>query len=153
MRPLARRAAVLAIVLGGGSWLWLRLPEVQGPAAPLADSGPAARSEDAAAAAFRDRADGRVIQVQGEVTRTLADDRDGSRHQRFIIRSITGVSLLVAHNIDLAPRLEGLARGDSVRLQGEYVWNDQGGLMHWTHHDPGGNHKDGYIEWRGRRYQ
>jgi hypothetical protein len=152
MRSL-RRLAVLALVLGGSSWLWLRQPGVEAPPASLAREGAPTPGEDAAETAFRDRADGRVIQVQGEITRTLADDRDGSRHQRFIMRTVSGISLLVAHNIDIAPRLDGLARGDALNLQGEYVWNDQGGLMHWTHHDPGGNHRGGYIEWRGRRYQ
>lgn len=83
----------------------------------------------------------------------MADDRDGSPHQRFIIRTEGGISLLIAHNIDLAPRLDGLARGERVEVLGEYVWNDKGGLMHWTHRDPGGRHPAGYIEWRGRRYQ
>jgi hypothetical protein len=161
MRPLARRAAVFAIIVGGSAWFWLREAPYEGSAeSPGATSAaaptglaPSASSVDAAAEAFRDRADGRVIEVRGEVTRTLADDRDGSRHQRFLIRSSSGVSLLIAHNIDLAPRLEGLASGESVTVRGEYVWNDKGGLMHWTHHDPHDRHQPGYIEWRGRRYQ
>ena len=52
-----------------------------------------------------------------------------------------------------APRLDGLAVGDRVRVSGEYEWNAQGGLLHWTHHDPAGRHQAGYIEWKGRRYQ
>jgi hypothetical protein len=94
-----------------------------------------------------------MLRVDGRVALTLADDRDGSRHQRFIIETNGGQTLLVAHNIDLAPRLDGLKAGDSVALYGEYEWNDQGGIMHWTHHDPAGRHEAGYIEWRGRKYQ
>lgn len=88
----------------------------------------------------------------GTVTRLLADDNDGSRHQRFIVALASGQTLLVAHNIDIAPRLDGLAVGDSVGFTGEYVYSDQGGTIHWTHHDPSGSHAAGWLAWRGRRY-
>jgi Protein of unknown function (DUF3465) len=110
-------------------------------------------SADQAAKAFADQADGRLITVQGTVDRLLPDDRDGSPHQRFVVRTASGQTLMVAHNIDLAPRLDGLRTGDTVTLYGEYVWNNHGGLMHWTHRDPSGRHAAGYIEWQGRRYQ
>jgi hypothetical protein len=108
---------------------------------------------DSARTAFESQWRGRVIDVNGVVERILADDRDGSPHQRFIFRSKDGVSLLIAHNLELAPRLEGLAAGDTLALRGEYEWNPQGGVLHWTHDDPQGRHEPGYIEWRGRRYQ
>jgi hypothetical protein len=103
--------------------------------------------------AFSERDNGRMILVTAQVERTLSDDRDGSRHQRFILRLPSGQTLLVAHNIDLAPRLEGLARGESLTLLGQYEWNDRGGLVHWTHRDPQGMHPGGYIERQGRRYE
>jgi hypothetical protein len=61
--------------------------------------------------------------------------------------------LLVTHNIDLAPRLDGLQKGERLVLRGEYEWNPEGGVLHWTHRDPGGTHPAGYIERDGRRYQ
>jgi len=103
--------------------------------------------------AFEHHRSGQQITVQGAVVRTLADDRDGSRHQRFIIRADSGATMLVAHNIDLAPRLDGLKTGDRLTLVGEYEWNARGGLLHWTHHDPSQRHRAGYIDWKGRRYQ
>lgn len=112
-----------------------------------------AAGPDVARTAFEQKWHGRVIDTGGVVTRILADDRDGSPHQRFVIRTNGGVSLLVAHNLALAPRLQGLAAGDAVALRGEYEWNSQGGIVHWTHDDPQGRHETGYIEWRGRRYQ
>jgi hypothetical protein len=83
----------------------------------------------------------------------LSDDNDGSRHQRFILRLATGESLLVAHNIDLAPRVTGLQVGDTVSFNGEYEWNERGGVIHWTHHDPRGSHVGGWVEHNGRRYE
>jgi hypothetical protein len=99
------------------------------------------------------RRNGSQLTTVGVVTRILPDDRDGSRHQRFILRLDGGDTLLIAHNIDLAPRLEGLGVGDRVRVSGEFAWNPRGGTLHWTHRDPQGRHVPGYIEWRGRRYQ
>jgi hypothetical protein len=98
-------------------------------------------------------ASGTQLRVTGRVQRLLADDREGSPHQRFIIVTDNGISLLIAHNIALAPRLDGMATGDTVEVQGEYEWNEKGGLIHWTHKDPQGKHVAGYIHWRGRRYQ
>ena len=89
----------------------------------------------------------------GVVLRLLSDDNDGSRHQRFILRLADGRTVLVAHNIDLAPRLEALARGDTVRFSGEYEWNENGGVIHWTHRDPAGRHLAGWLEHDGRKVQ
>jgi Protein of unknown function (DUF3465) len=95
------------------------------------------------------------VQVQGEgvVSRLLPDDNEGSRHQRFIVRLITGQTLLVAHNIDLAPRVTDLDNGDTVEFYGEYEWNPKGGVIHWTHHDPNNRHVGGWLKHRGNTYQ
>ncbi|MCH1570446.1 MAG: DUF3465 domain-containing protein [Longimicrobiales bacterium] len=93
-----------------------------------------------------------VIELSGSVDRVLSDDNEGSRHQRFILRLVSGQTLLVAHNIDLADRVP-LERGDHVGLRGEYEWNEQGGVLHWTHHDPGGRRPGGWIDLEGVRYR
>ena len=95
------------------------------------------------------------IQVKGagKVTKLLSDDLDGSRHQRFILMLGSGETLLVSHNIDLAPRINSLKVGDVVEFHGEYEWNDKGGVVHWTHHDPDGRHIAGWIKHQGKTYQ
>ena len=61
--------------------------------------------------------------------------------------------MLIAHNIDLAPKIEGLKKGDKVEFYGEYEHNQKGGVIHWTHHDPQGKHIDGWLKYQGRMYQ
>jgi len=95
------------------------------------------------------------IQVKGAgtVLKTLPDDNQGTRHQRFILKLSSGQTLLVAHNIDLADKIKGLKKGDKVGFYGEYEWSEQGGVLHWTHHDPAGRHTDGWLEHNGSVYQ
>jgi len=95
------------------------------------------------------------VQVQGvgTVTKILADDLKGDKHQRFILKLASGQTLLMAHNIDLAPRIDSIAVGDSVEFFGEYVWNKEGGIIHWTHIDPNSVHVDGWLKHEGVTYQ
>lgn len=93
------------------------------------------------------------LEVSGTVYKLLADDLEGSRHQKFLIKTADGHSLLIVHNIDLAPRINSLQKGDSLSVFGEYEWNEKGGLIHWTHHDPAGRHIGGWIKHQGQIYQ
>ena len=103
--------------------------------------------------AFENKKSNIQVQGSGTVTKTLPDDNKGSRHQRFILKLASGQTLLVAHNIDLAPKIKGLKKGDTVGFNGEYEWTEQGGVIHWTHHDPAKRHVDGWLEHQGQRYQ
>ena len=93
-----------------------------------------------------------MLTAEGVVQRTLTDDNEGSRHQRFILALPSGHTVLVAHNIDLAAHVP-LDSGDRVRIHGQYEWNERGGVLHWTHHDPDNRHEGGWIEHRGQRYE
>lgn len=103
--------------------------------------------------AFAGRRSNLQVEGQGTVLRLLADDNKGSRHQRFIVRLDSGLTVLVAHNIDLAPRLEALRVGDAIAFAGEYEWSSKGGVIHWTHHDPQGRHPGGWLRHGGRTYE
>ena len=93
------------------------------------------------------------IRGEGVVLKVLRDDLKGSRHQKFILKGEAGQTVLVAHNIDLAPRIDGLKKGDRVEYFGEYEWNSRGGIIHWTHKDPKGYHASGWLKYNGRTYQ
>lgn len=117
-------------------------------------SGSAKRAHnDPIGRAFATRASDIQVEGEGTVIRILPDDLDGSRHQKFIVQLASGQTLLVAHNIDLAPRINGLEVGDDVRFYGEYVWNAKGGVIHWTHHDPRGRHVAGWVVHNGKTYK
>lgn len=103
--------------------------------------------------AFEQRKSSLLVEGTGHVTKLLKDDNDGSRHQRFIVKVNPQQTVLISHNIDLAPRIERLAEGDEVIFSGQYEWNNKGGVVHWTHHDPQGRHPGGWLRHQGRIYQ
>jgi hypothetical protein len=93
------------------------------------------------------------VQSTGQIIKLLSDDNDGVRHQRFIIRLNNGLTLLIAHNIDIAPKIPNLSVGNMIAFNGQYEWNDKGGVVHWTHHDPQGRHVAGWLNYEGHQYQ
>lgn len=123
------------------------------PSIAQSSSAVAQASEQAILDAYTQGASNVMVEAAGQVDRLLADDLDGSRHQRFIVRLPSGHTVLISHNIDLAPRIDALRQGDSIRFRGEYEWNSQGGVVHWTHHDPNGQHSGGWLEHQGQRYE
>lgn len=103
--------------------------------------------------AYQDHDSKIIASSYGHVVKILPDDLKGSRHQKFILRLNNDLTLLVSHNIDLAPRIEGLRKNDRVEFFGEYEWNERGGVIHWTHHDPNKAHPDGWLKHDGRIYK
>lgn len=122
------------------------------PNIPPRDTGSAVVSAEPIRELFARRAAGVLVRTEGRVQRTLADDEEGSRHQRFVLELGTGHTVLVSHNIDLAPRVP-LTQGDRVEVQGDYEWNERGGVIHWTHDDPQGRREGGWIRHEGRDYR
>lgn len=91
------------------------------------------------------RADGAPVTGRGVVQRLLSDDREGSPHQRIIVRVAGGSTVLIAHNLELGARIAPLAEGDILEFAGDYAWNAKGGVVHWTHADPRGGHRAGWL--------
>ncbi len=103
--------------------------------------------------AFKHKKSDIFVEGTGVVKKLLADDNKGSRHQKFLVSISPEQTLLFAHNIDLAPRVEKLQVGDELIFKGEYVYNPKGGVMHWTHKDPQGGTKAGWIKHNGKIYE
>ena len=154
---------ILVLVLAGLGYLARDLGEGAGrrdtPATPSGaletPRDPRSTARDDAgqvAQAFREQRSDLQVELPARVIKLLEDDRDGSRHQRFLVRLSNGRTLLVAHNIDLAARVP-LSVDDSLELFGEYEWNERGGVLHWTHVDPAKRHADGWIRHGGKLYQ
>ena len=103
--------------------------------------------------AFADHRSEIQVTADGTVTRFLSDDTGPSgTHQRFIVQLKGSTqTLLIENNVDVGKRVPA-AVGDDLVVHGEYIWNDQGGLIHFTHHDPDHSHEGGWIELKGVRY-
>jgi hypothetical protein len=142
----ARRVATAVVLLFAAGVLGVLL-DLRSASVPGGAEG-----VDAVERAWRERQSDVWVEVEGTVSRLLRDDTRGSRHQKFLIELDGGHSLLVSHNIDLAPRVP-VDVGDRVSVRGEYVWNDRGGLLHWTHHDPAGSTAGGWVRLRGETYR
>ena len=120
---------------------------------PLLGGPTLSTSDRILARAFKSKTSGFMVKFQGTVIEKLPDDTEGSRHQRFIVRLESKQTLLIAHNIDLAPRVSKLKVSNMVTIYGEYIWNDQGGLVHQTHRLPNGSAGGGWIRHRGVLYR
>jgi len=124
------------------------IPEAQHAETTLPSNG-----IDSIKSAYDQRQSSVQVQGSGRVKAILRDDNDGSRHQKFILVLKNGLSILVAHNIDLAPKITNLKKGDVVEFYGEYEYNPKGGVLHWTHRDPQSRHESGWLKHDGQIYQ
>jgi cold shock CspA family protein len=154
-RRLASPQLILILALALVAALALMIPAMspshsRGPASV---TQPAASSDPTIATAFRNQQSGIQVVGRGTVVKVLPDDTSGDRHQRFIIELASGQTLLITHNIDIAPRIPSMTQGAGVAFSGVYEWNAEGGVVHWTHHDPSGQHAPGWLDLDGVRYQ
>ena len=93
------------------------------------------------------------VQGSGIVVKLLKDDTKGLQHQKFLLKISDNITILIAHNIDLAPRVDDIQEGDVIEFKGEYIYTPKGGTVHWTHKDPRGNHQPGYLKHNGKTYE
>ena len=137
--PLAFTLAFLGIALGGCS---------------------STHSDDGNAAVYDAWANQRSrleVTASGSVVRVLGT-REGpsGRHEGFLVHlrgaGGRGLTVRVEDNVDITGPIP-LEDGQSVEVRGEYIFDPRGGLIHYTHHDPGGRHPSGYVEVEGRLYR
>jgi hypothetical protein len=142
-----------AVLFFGGKWFFKRGDDV---VSRLRDGTPkvsrSVETGDTIRGLFDKKVSGRIVTGKGRVVHLLSDDLQGSRHQRFLVQLQNGITLKLAHNIDLAKRVP-LREGDEVSFKGQYEWNEKGGVVHWTHHDPAGRHTGGWIRHNSRLFQ
>lgn len=148
---LSRAAGVAFVGVVAAGLIAVRL---EGRANHLPTAREAAQSlPSGCSTAARDYRDGRSdvwVAVTARVLRLLPDEQGRYQHQRFIVRCETGQTLLVVNDVSIGQRVP-VSVGNRVGVRGEFVWNSQGGLIHFTHHDPGGG-AGGWILLRGKLY-
>lgn len=158
--PMSPKLRILLIVVVG--WVWVVNEYQSGNFTPQNNatnqlsSGVQSSSIIGASEidqAFHNQQSDLMVTEAGRVVKVLSDDTQGSRHQRFLVKLDSGLTVLIAHNIDLAPRVDRLKSGDFIHFKGEYEWNEKGGVVHWTHLDPAKRHPGGWIELNGKRYE
>ena len=110
------------------------------------------KSDEIIAQAFDEQKSDIRVEGQGTVKALLKEDTKGNEHQKFILELDSGQTLMFAHNISISKKIEDLKGGDTIQFAGEYVYNDEGGLVHWTHKDPGGSHEAGWLIHNGTTY-
>lgn len=110
-------------------------------------------SADVLQQAFENQTSNLQVEGKGTVLKLLKDDTEGRKHQKFLLKLTSGLTILIAHNINLSVRIENLNVGDEVEFYGEYEWNNKGGVIHWTHRDPNGRHINGWLKHQGKTYQ
>lgn len=138
----------VALIIGIGIYVYIQ----DNPSIISSFTEEIAQNDHTITNAYQNQLSDIQVNGSGKVNHVLRDDDEGSRHQRFILRLSSEHTVLIAHNIDLAPRINTLQKGDIVQFFGEYEWNSKGGVVHWTHHDPGGRHVDGWLKHNGRKY-
>jgi hypothetical protein len=162
VKNLKYLTAVALVLLLVGQWVLSAVKESTSapanksylPSTNIVESqSPASDDNSALQAAFDKKQSNIWLVGSGEVIKILPDDNKGSRHQRFIVKVNLTQTVLIAHNIDLAERLANLQRGDMIQFYGEYEWNEKGGVIHWTHHDPAGKKAGGWIKHNNITYQ
>lgn len=156
-QPVKKKSATAALPLTAAVFILLGLASIYVRMIPVGHkqslSSISSTADKALSNAYQAQQSGVQVGGEGVVDRVLSDDDDGSRHQRFTLRLASGHTLLIAHNIDIAPRIETLKSGDRVAFYGQYEWNPEGGVIHWTHHDPNGQHVSGWLKYNGMLYQ
>lgn len=87
-----------------------------------------------------------------KVIELMADDTQGSPHQKFRVQLSDGHAITIISNLDMCVHVP-VQVGDTVGAGGEFIpTGKMSGLLHWVHNDPKKQRPDGYIELNGHIY-
>ncbi|CAN5587272.1 hypothetical protein BH11CYA1_BH11CYA1_24920 [soil metagenome] len=92
------------------------------------------------------------LTVTAPIEKLLREEDYREPHQRFLLALSNGTSVLVANDLEYGT-FAPVQAGNIVRIKGEYIWNERGGVLHWTHKSDEPRHESGYIDFNGMRYQ
>lgn len=92
-----------------------------------------------------------VIANNLRVVRLLPDDTQGRQHQKWIVALDNGQEFMAVFNTDICDRVP-LKVGDVITMGGQYIYERDGGLLHWLHDDPKQNRPNGFVEVNGQRF-
>lgn len=109
-------------------------------------------SDEAIVSAVQNRKRLNFVQGGGMVvTKVLPDDNQGLTHQKWMVRLSNGQQMMAVYNTDMCERVP-LKVGDVVAMGGQFIWSNQGALLHWLHHDPQHRRPDGFVQLNGKFY-
>jgi hypothetical protein len=101
---------------------------------------------------FNHQQSGEWVTLSGKVRRPLADTDGRYEHQRFIVQCADGLHVLVVNDVSLGHRVP-INVDRRITVRGQYIWDSQGGLVHFTHRANGGGASSGWILFSGHIYQ
>lgn len=102
--------------------------------------------------AFHEQQSGLMVEVDGSVVRILETHADSERFQEFVIRIVSGQTVLIVNDTAKADPIP-LSVGDGVTARGEYKWTENGGTIRFTYRDSSRQRRHGWIDHQGDRYQ
>lgn len=165
VKPGTVAATVLSVIVALAVYIaqqqgWIRSGD-SSPSPPASpERHPAAQSPSAEAdgllKSFHSKQSQVIVTGSGRVVHLLPDDTDTSdgsgAHQKFLVEVTRELTIRLVNNIDPGFSRVPVRVGDFVRFKGEYVYNDKGGTVHCTHHDPARRHADGWVELNGKKF-
>ena len=153
MKKKISLALSLLIVVLIIAWQWIGQKNSYSPSATILSRSSDQLDNTQLLVAYKNRVAREQIKGSGVIVKALKDDLEGVRHQRLVIKVNNNQTILIAHNIDLADRIPSPKIGSIIEFYGEYVWNNKGGVIHWTHKDPRKRHINGWLRYDGVLYQ
>jgi hypothetical protein len=100
--------------------------------------------------AFESHRSGIWLALSARVMRVLPDTDGTHVHQRFIVACSSGQTVLIVNDVSIGERVP-VSINARVTVRGQYIWNAEGGLVHFTHHAVG-SLQGGWILYQGRLY-
>ncbi len=102
--------------------------------------------------AFYEKRSDVMVEVTGQVVRTVRPVRGNESYQEFQVRMPNGQLLLVVHDAGMGERVP-VQPHDEVTVRGNYQWTELGGTIYGTQRDSSMKRLHGWIEHGGKKYQ